>query len=139
MSEINATPEELVEEVSFEVDDANVIPIPIDPTLTHPGEAADAKAVGDAIRQIGSAVRVNNVSADETGNIALYPANIPMSGEQGAQTLAQVVTEIQGRTANDIVYNSETGETIGEALDDTVAITTAEIDEMMEDWEDGEA
>ena len=48
MSEINLN--EVVEEV---VDDATVITVPIDDTLSVSGEAADAKAVGDAAKSVG--------------------------------------------------------------------------------------
>ena len=44
MSEIN-----LNEEVEEVVDDATVMTAPIDDTLSISGEAADAKAVGDAL------------------------------------------------------------------------------------------
>ena len=40
---------DLNEEVVVTVDDASVITVPIDDTLTNSGEAADAKAVGDAL------------------------------------------------------------------------------------------
>lgn len=177
MSEL--TPEELVEEVQYEIDGAEVIPTPIDPTLTHPGEAADAKATGDAIRNVGSTLNINGVTA-VNGTFRVYPANIPMSDAQGAQTLATVVDEISGRTGEDILISSESSDsiadvieestqTLSEAIDtvdstlsqsisdtaatinaritseigavnarinamDTTAITTEEIDEMMEDW-----
>lgn len=51
MSEIN-TPnsiDEGIPEVNFEVEVANVVQTPVDPTLTIEGMAADAKATGDAI------------------------------------------------------------------------------------------
>ena len=37
------------ETVFVTVEDASVITVPIDTTLTNSGEAADAKAVGDAL------------------------------------------------------------------------------------------
>ena len=45
MSEVNNTPEELVEDITVESEEAQEIPSPIDPTLKHPGQAADAFAV----------------------------------------------------------------------------------------------
>lgn len=138
INEINATPEELVEEVELEVEDAEGIPFPIDPTLTHPGEAADAKATGDAIRAITSSVTVNGQSADQTGNISLVASNIPVSNEQGAQTIAEVVEDLQDRDADDIMFSAE--KTIKQAVDeiDREPITTQEIDGMMEGWTYGD-
>ena len=116
MSEINTTPEDLVEEIELEIDDANVIPIPIDPTLTHPGEAADAKATGDAIRRMGANININGVVADMDGTFHVYPADIPMSDAQGAQNVGQVLEDIGGRTGEDILINSESSETIDETI-----------------------
>lgn len=134
INEINATPEELVEEVELEVDDAEGIPFPIDPTLSNPGEAADAKATGDAIRAITSSVTVNGKSADQTGNISLLAADIPVSDEVGAQKISEVLEDLQERDANDIMFT--VGKTIKQAVDeiDRTPITEQEIDEMMEGW-----
>ena len=52
MSEINMN--EVVEEV---VSDATVMTVPIDDTLSVSGEAADAKAVGDALALKADAAR----------------------------------------------------------------------------------
>lgn len=53
MSEINnntpASIDDGIPEVSFELEVSNVVQAPIDDTLTISGEAADAKATGDAI------------------------------------------------------------------------------------------
>lgn len=140
MSEI--TPEELVEEITYTVDDAEVIPTPVDPTLSIAGEAADAKATGDAIRQVGSNIKVNNKTAVD-GNVTVYASDIYMSGESGAQTIDQAVEAVNDRTADDILY--ETGET--DTIKDTVdgfmqavedGVTDEEIDAIFDDWDEEE-
>ena len=150
MSEVNTTQEELVEEVSLTVDDApseqltmsvmdaDVIPVPIDPTLTIQGEAADAKATGDAIASAVGNVTVNTKPQDANHNITVYGTDISMSSASGAQTVSEAVTAIGNRTANDIIYDSENLVTIKSALDDIYAqidteLSHDEIDAIIED------
>lgn len=95
MSEINnnSTAEELNEVVEEVVDDATVMTVPIDDTLSISGEAADAKAVGDALaNKIGrgealTRVTVNGVQSDSSGNVNITGADIPLSGASGAATI----------------------------------------------------
>lgn len=52
MSEVNNTPSSIddgIPEVSFTIQVSNEVQVPIDDTLTISGQAADAKATGDAI------------------------------------------------------------------------------------------
>ena len=116
MSETNnQIPEELIEEVGYTVEDAEVIPSPIDPTLSHAGEAADAKATGDAIKAV--AVIVNGKSRDtSTGAITVYASDIPISGEEGAQTIDEAIDAANSRTGAEIALDgSEDSPTISEA------------------------
>lgn len=143
MSENNSTPEELVEDIEYEVEDAEVVPAPIDPTLTHAGEAADAKATGDAIRNISSAVKVNNQAADNTGNITLLAGNIPMTAGTGAQTVAQAIEAAQAMTAGDILYAAEEEDTIADVIGGISSAlesgcTDEEIDAIFDDLEEDE-
>ena len=95
MSEINnnSTAEELNEVVEEVVDDATVMTVPIDDTLSISGEAADAKAVGDALAtKIGQGealtrVTVNGVASDAQGAVNITGADIPMSSASGAATV----------------------------------------------------
>ena len=81
MSEINenTTPAEeendLNDVVEEEIDDAEVMQVPIDDTLSVSGEAADAKAVGDALAlkadksELQNQVNVNGQQPDNQGLI----------------------------------------------------------------------
>lgn len=110
---------EVIEEV---VSDADVMTVPIDDTLTISGEAADAKAVGDALAlkadksEIGVAITVNGEAADEQGRIIIDASEIEMvEGEE--VTVAEAISEVAGRTAEDIQMTSEPDDvTISEAI-----------------------
>ena len=137
MSELTPTPEEMVEEITLTVDDANVIPTPVDPTLSHEGEAADAKATGDAIAGVFEGATVNGKQA--TGKaFVVYGSDIVMSSAAGAPTVAAAIESAAGRTAADIMYDAQNLVTIKDEIDgikndiDT-EITQEEIDEIFED------
>lgn len=69
MSEVNNTPESIddgIPEVSFTLEVSNVVQAPVDDTLSIAGEAADAKATGDAIAQARSDLQ-EEIDAIETG------------------------------------------------------------------------
>ena len=70
---------EVVEEV---VSDATVMTVAIDDTLSISGEAADAKAVGDALALKADAssvvaISVNGQAADNQGKILVDGTDIP--------------------------------------------------------------
>lgn len=128
MSELNQTPEELVEEINYSVESANVIPTPIDPTLTHQGESADAYATGQAIANVFNGMTVNGKSA--TGKaFVVYAGDIYISSEQGAQTVAQVLENTGDRDASQIMYDSEELITVKDALDDIYEMIDSELSE----------
>lgn len=115
MSELNT--EELAENIAYTVDDAEVIPTPIDPTLSNAGEAADAKATGDAIAAVLDSVSVNGKTAT-AGAVTIYASDILMSSAQGAQDIAEMMQDVGGRTASDIIYaDNDTIHDVVEAID----------------------
>ena len=137
MSEVTPTPEELVEEISLTVDDASVIPMPIDPTLSHEGESADAKATGDAIDAVFSGAKVND-KAFVSKAVTLYATDVLMSDAEGAQTIAATVEGISDKDASEILYDTTNLVTIKDAIDgikteiDT-ELTTEEIDDILDE------
>ena len=134
MSEV--TPQELVEEITRTVEEAEVIPTPVDPTLKIAGEAADAKATGDAIAASVGKLVVNGKSPS-SNVVNLYAGDIHMSDEEGAQTIAAAVEAAADKDASDILYDADNLVTIKAALDDVYdtldsELTEAEIDTIFE-------
>lgn len=108
MSEID-----LNEAVEVEVIDATVITVPIDDTLSNSGEAADAKAVGDALALKANlsdvvTIDVNGQEADNQGHIILEATDIQMSSSDSRKVQA-VVAGMEGKTGADIPLNGSTG------------------------------
>lgn len=137
MSENTPSVEDLVETMTLTVDDATVIPTPIDPTLSNAGEAADAKATGDAIAAVLNGATVNGNSP--TGKaFMVYAGDIPMSNAAGAQTVAQAIESAADKDATDIMYDAENLVTVKDAIDDLKdsidsELTTAEIDDILDE------
>ena len=127
MSEINPN-----EEVTMVVEDATVITVAIDDTLSVSGEAADAKAVGDALALKADAssistIKVNDESADNQGQIYIDGTGIPMSSTDETTLQAAIAAE-QGKTAGDIPLTSEEdSDTIADAIEDLQGMTAADI------------
>lgn len=149
MSElIPENPEELLKTVHINIQQntptvirsarsASVIPIPIDPTLTHQGEAADAYATGQAIANVWDGATVNG-KAPVNKAFTVYATEMLMSNEQGAQNVAQAIENANGRTANDIMYDAQNLTTVKGAIDGIKSdmdgeISEAEIDEIFDE------
>lgn len=131
MSEIinNEDLDEVFEET---MDDSTVITVPIDETLTHSGEAADAAAVGEALALKANAadintIKVNAEEADNQGQIYINGTGIPMSGTD-ATTLQEAIAAEQGKTGATIpLSDEEDADTIGEAIEELQGRTGATI------------
>lgn len=110
---------EAIEEV---IEDAGVITVPIDDTLSNSGEAADAKAVGDALAlkadksEIQTAVTVNGQSADAQGAILVTAADTKMS-DTDTTTVKDAIEAVDGKTGEDIPVSSGSSQTIRQALE----------------------
>ena len=117
MSELNT----LEEEVSVTIDDPSVMTVNIDDTLSVSGEAADAKAVGDALALKAdaaavTAITVNGEGADNQGHIIIDGGDIKMSGSDNT-TLTAAITAAAGRTAAEIPMSSAAGaQTVSQAI-----------------------
>ena len=105
--------DELNEVFEEEMDDASVITIPLDTTLTNSGEAADAKAVGDALAlkadlSAVTEINVNGQEPDNQGNIIVDGTDIQMSSTD-TTTLKAAIEGAAARTGADIPLTGETG------------------------------
>lgn len=105
MSETN---ENLNESFDLTMRDSDVITIPVDPTLTQEGYAADAKAVGNALEAVTRGIDVNNQQADLQGHIILTGEHVPMSGSDSITLKAAIEAE-QGKTGANIPLTAATG------------------------------
>ena len=103
------------------MDDATVITVPIDDTLSNSGEAADAKAVGDALAlkadlsQI-TGINVNGQEADNQGMILIDGTDIPLSDATGAPTIAAAISGISDKTADEMAMSSSDETTVAEKI-----------------------
>lgn len=109
MSEIN----DLNETFEETMQDAEVITVPIDDTLTHSGEAADAAAVGAALAEKAdksevATITVNGQGPDLQGHIIVDGTQINISGQDDT-TLTEAIADVSGRTGEDIPVNGSTG------------------------------
>lgn len=114
--------ENLNEMVRVLVQDSSVITVPIDNTLSNSGEAADAKAVGDALdlkadkSELQTAVTVNGQSADAQGKILVTANDTKMSSSDNT-TVKAAIEAVDAKSAADIRVSSDpTSQTIAQAL-----------------------
>lgn len=120
-------------ELDFTINEASVVPVPVDATLSIAGQAADAKAVGDALAdkadksELATAITVNGQAADAQGAILVTAEHVPMDDNE-SETVAQAIAAQAARTGEDIPINGSTGAvTIEAALDAKVDEVIAEL------------
>ena len=123
MSENNNDLNEVFEE---EIDPTEVITVPIDSTLQNSNEAADAKAVGDALAlkadktELQTAVKVNGQQADAQGLIIVTASDTKMSSTDNT-TVKAAIENVDGKTAEDIYMSDDGGaKTIAQEISDSV-------------------
>lgn len=106
MSELNTN-------VLMTVQAGPVANTPIDDTLSIAGEAADAKAVGDALANkvdadsIMEAVRItfDGIESDNQGIILAYGDDIPIDDSAGADSIKEAIDAVAERTGADIAVS----------------------------------
>ena len=120
-------------ELDFTINEAAVVPVPVDATLSIAGQAADAKAVGDALAdkadksELATAITVNGQAADAQGAILVTAEHVPMDDNE-SETVAQAIAAQAARTGEDIPINGSTGAvSIEAALDAKVDEVIAEL------------
>lgn len=118
----------MADELNFTIAEANVVPVPVDDTLTIEGQAADAKAVGDALAtkanrsELATAITVNDQAADAQGSILVTAEQIPMD-DGGESMVAAEIAALKARTGAEIPVNDSTGAgSIEAAVEATAAV-----------------
>lgn len=136
----------LNEAVEVLVEDASVITVNIDDTLSVSGDAADAKAVGDALAlkadksELSSAITVDGQSADAQGAIVLLAGHIPMDASASPTYVSGEIAALKAKTGADIPIDGTSGaKTIKQTLDDVAAgaVVTGNVAEMAGSITDG--
>lgn len=95
--------------INVTVEDSSIITVPIDTTLSIAGQAADAAAVGEALRNVRPQVTVDGQTSDAQGVVLLYASHIPVSGAQDAETVGDALERVDGQTGADIPVSGESG------------------------------
>ena len=124
---------DLNEQVTDIIDDAEVVTVPIDTTLSIGGEAADAKAVGDALAlkadksELANAITVNGQSADAQGAILVTAEEIDMS-DSDTTTVAAAIAAVDAKTGATIPVDATTGaQSIKDAIESAAGATAQTI------------
>ena len=115
---------ELNENVSYTISDHENVSVPVDDTLSIAGQAADAKAVGDALARKMDAdamhISVNGQQADNYGAVLIDGTDIPVGGED-SRSLAAAIAAGEARNGADIPLSDEDERTIAQAIENIEA------------------
>jgi len=118
MSELNTR-------VRFRVRSSQLQSVPVDDTLSIEGQAADAAAVGAALAQKAdlsqvTGIKVNGQAADQQGLIYVDGSDIPVSGEDSTLISAKIAA-LDAKTAANIPMSAESGaQSIADAINGSV-------------------
>ena len=118
MSELNTR-------VRFRVRSSQLQSVPVDNTLSIEGQAADAAAVGAALAQKAdlsqvTGIKVNGQAADQQGLIYVDGSDIPVSGEDSTLISAKIAA-LDAKTAANIPMSAESGaQSIADAINGSV-------------------
>lgn len=122
---------ELNEQVTDVVEDATVMTVPIDDTLSISGEAADAYAVGAALAlkadRSDIRITVNGQEADNQGVVIVTAEDTAMS-EEDDTTIAEAIAEANARKADAIEMSASDATTVSSAI----ATVTASVESLAE-------
>lgn len=113
--------------ITFTVEANESVSMPIDDTLSIAGQAADAKAVGDALAlkadksELATSIKVNGQSADLQGEIIVTAAHVPMDANETSD-VAEEIAALKALTGEDIPVNDDNdAPSIAEALEAAAA------------------
>lgn len=113
--------------ITFTVEPNEGVSVPIDDTLSIAGQAADAKAVGDALAlkadksELATSIKVNGQSADLQGEIIVTAAHVPMDANETSD-VAEEIAALKALTGEDIPVNDDNdAPSIAEALEAAAA------------------
>lgn len=127
--------DELNTRVRMRVRAAQVMTVPIDTTLSIEGQAADAKAVGDALAdkadrsELSNQIKVNGQEPDAQGLILISADDVPITDEDPKRlsaVLEEMQEDIDGKTAENIPVAQGQSKTVAEALQEVASATTAD-------------
>jgi len=127
--------DELNTRVNMAVQAGQVMTVPIDKTLSIEGQAADAKAVGDALAdkadrsELGNQITVNGQAPDAQGLILISADDVPITDDDPTRLSAVLQTmqeDIDGKTAEDIPVAQGSSTTVADALRAVASATTAD-------------
>lgn len=108
-------------EINMEISPASVISTAVDATLSISGEAADAKAVGDALAQkadrseLAIKLSVNGQEADGSGAVLITGTNIPVS-DADQTSIAEKVEALDRKTGIDMPLSESDGRSLTETI-----------------------